>query len=115
MALLNLTSGTTIYGNTAVSALSTSPSTITTCPTSRIQKINSLYVANVSGGSAAQVTVYITRSATNYRLAANIVIGTGSTLDLVSKSLYLNEGDSLNAFANANSILESVCSYEEIS
>jgi hypothetical protein len=36
-------------------------------------------------------------------------------LDVISKSIYLEEGDDLRLTASANSDLEAVCSYEEIS
>jgi len=38
-----------------------------------------------------------------------------STLDILSKVLYLNEGDALQVSASVNSYLEAVVSYEEIS
>lgn len=115
MANPNIVGVTTISGTTTVYALTGTPVTMANCTSGKVQKVNSLYVSNISSTSPGQVTVYITRSGTNYRLAANIVIGAGSTLDLISKSIYLNESDTLNVFANASSVLEAVCSYEEIS
>jgi len=35
-------------------------------------------------------------------------------LDVISKSIYLEEGDTLRLTASANSDLEAVCSYEII-
>ena len=38
-----------------------------------------------------------------------------TTLDVISKALYLEEGDAIRLTASATSDLEAVCSYEEIS
>jgi hypothetical protein len=44
-----------------------------------------------------------------------VEIPANTTLDVVSKSVYLEEGDSLRLTASAASDLEAVCSFEEIS
>jgi hypothetical protein len=44
-----------------------------------------------------------------------VSIPADATLDVISKSIYLEEGDELRLIASANSDLEAVCSYEEIS
>jgi len=59
--------------------------------------------------------VDIVRSGTGYRLASTISVPADATLDIISKSVYLEEGDQLRLTASANSDLEAVCSYEEIS
>jgi hypothetical protein len=59
------------------------------------------------------VDVY--RSSTPYRIASTIVVPADATLDILSKPIYLEEGDDLRLTANASGDLEAVCSYEEIS
>jgi len=81
----------------------------------KVLKVNALYVANVDGVNAADVTVDIVRSGTGYRLASTISVPADSTLDVISKSIYLEEGDQLRLTAVENGDLEAVCSYEEIS
>lgn len=83
----------------------------------KIFKINSLIVANIDGTNNAEVTVDLFRSSIAYRIANTVVVPADATLVVLSKdaSIYLEEGDSLRLTANANSDLEAICSYEEIS
>jgi hypothetical protein len=81
----------------------------------KVLKVNALYVANVDGTNACDVTVDIFRSSTAYKIAHTIAVPADATLDIISKSIYLEEGDALRVTASANSDLEAVCSYEEIS
>jgi hypothetical protein len=69
----------------------------------------------VDGTSAADVNVDIFRSSTAYHIAKTVSVPADATLDIISKSIYLEEGDTLRLTASANSDLEAVCSYEEIS
>lgn len=119
MANPNIVNVSTIYGKTAVQAVTTSATAIVTntAASGKIIKINSLTVANVDGTNAADITVDIFRSSTAYRLANTITVPADASLVVISKdtSIYLEEGDSLRCTASAASDLEAVCSYEEIS
>ncbi len=77
--------------------------------------MNALYVSNVDGANNGGVTVDLYRSTTAYHIAKTVVVPADATLDVVSKAVYLMEGDSLRLTANANTTLQAVCSYEEIS
>ena len=81
----------------------------------KVLKVNALYVSNVDGTSNADLNVDIYRSSTAYHIAKTVNVPADATLDVISKSIYLEEGDSLRLTASANSDLEAVCSYEEIS
>ena len=81
----------------------------------KVLKVNALYVANVDGTSAADISVALYRSGVAYKIAHTVSVPADSTLDVISKSIYLEEGDDLRLTAGANSDLEAVCSYEEIS
>jgi hypothetical protein len=81
----------------------------------KVFKVNSLYVANVDGTNNAEITADVFRSSTAYRLASTVVVPADATLTILSTPIYLEEGDSIRLTANANSDLEAVCSYEEIS
>jgi len=74
-----------------------------------------LYISNVDGTDNAEVNVDIFRSSTAYHIAKTIVVPADATLDVISKAVYLEEGDTLRLTANAASDLQGVCSYEEIS
>ena len=117
MAAPNIVSVSTITGKTAVQAVGTSASAIVTnsAASGKVFKVNALYVSNVDGTNNAEVNVDIYRSSTAYHIAKTIVVPADATLDLLSKAIYLEEGDSLRLTANATSDLEAVCSYEEIS
>jgi len=117
MAAPNIVNVTTIIGKTAVQAVTTSVTAIVTNSSSsgKVFKVNALYVSNVDGTSSASVSVDLYRSSTAYHIAKTVVVPADATLDVISKSLYLEEGDSLRLTASADSDLEAVCSYEEIS
>ena len=81
----------------------------------KVLKVNALYVSNVDGVNNADLNVDIYRSSTAYHIAKTVNVPADATLDVISKSIYLEEGDSLRLTASANSDLEAVCSYEIIS
>jgi len=117
MAAPNIVNVSTITGKTAVQAVGTSATAIVTNSASsdKVFKVNALYVSNVDGTSNAEINVDIYRSSTAYHIGKTIVVPADATLDVISKAIYLEEGDSLRLTANAASDLEAVCSYEEIS
>lgn len=117
MANPNIVNVSSIYGKTAVQAVTTSATAIVTnsAASGKVLKINALYVANVDGTNNATVNVDIFRSSTAYHIAKTVTVPADGSLDVLTKSIYLEEGDSLRLTANANSDLEAVCSYEEIS
>jgi len=78
-------------------------------------KINALYVSNVDGTNNATVNVDVYRSTTAYHIAKTITVPADATIDVISKAVYLEEGDALRLTASASGDLEAVCSYEEIS
>ena len=117
MAAPNLIAATTIYGKTAVQAVTTSATAIVTnsAASGKVLKVNALYVSNVDGTTNYTLTMDIFRSSVAYRLGYLITVPAASTLDVISKSIYLEEGDTLRLTASAASKLEAVCSYEDIS
>jgi hypothetical protein len=117
MAAPNIVNVTTITGKTAVQAVGTSATAIVTNSSSsgKVFKINALYVSNVDGTNNAEVNVDLFRSSTAYHIAKTVVVPADASLDVLSKPIYLEEGDSLRLTANAASDIEAVCSYEEIS
>jgi hypothetical protein len=117
MAAPNIVGVTTITGKTAVMAVTTSATAIVSnaAASNKVFKVNALYVSNIDGVNACDVTIDLFRSSTAYKIANTISVPADSTLDIISKSIYLEEGDALRLTASANSDLEAVCSYEEIS
>ena len=117
MAAPNLLTATTIIGKTAVLAVSASATAIVTnsSGSGKVLKINALYVSNIDASGGFTLTMDIFRSSVAYRLGFAIVVPAASTLDVISKSIYLEEGDVLRLTANLANKLEAVCSYEDIS
>lgn len=117
MAAPNIVDVTTITGKTAVLAVTTTATAIVTnsSGSGKVLKVNALLVANVDGTSNAEITVDLYRSSTAYHLAYTVVVPADATLDVLNKSIYLEEGDALRLTAGVDGDLEAVCSYEEIS
>ena len=124
MANPNIVSVNSIFGNTTGIALTTTLTTVLLANTSasgKVFKIESIMVANVDGTNAADVTVDWNTNAggtgTSFALAATISVPADATLNLVDKnsSFYLMENQSIIGGASANSDLECIISYEEIS
>lgn len=117
MTAPNIANVTLITGKTAVQAVGTSAAAIVTnsAASGKVFKINALYVSNVDGTNNAEIDVDIFRSGTAYHIGKTIVVPADATLDVLSKAIYLEEGDSLRLTAGTASDLEAVCSYEEIS
>jgi hypothetical protein len=119
MAAPNIVAVTTIIGKTAVQAVTTSVTAIVSnsAGSNKVFKINTLLISNIDGTNSADITVDHFRSSTARRLASTITVSADATLVVISKdtAIYLEEGDSLRCTASANTRLEAVCSYEEIS
>lgn len=117
MAAPNIVNVSTITGKTAVLAITNSATAIVTNSGSsnKVFKVNALYVANVDGASNFTLNVDLFRSSTAYRIAHLLIVPAGSTIDVFSKPIYLEEGDSIRLTGSTTLKLEGVCSYEEIS
>lgn len=116
MAAPNIVNVATITGRTAVQVVTTTATAIVSnaANSNTVLKVNALYVSNIDGTNNAEVTIDLFRSSVAYRLAFTVVVPADAVLDVLSKSIYLEEGDSLRLTASANTRLEAVCSYEVI-
>ena len=119
MAAPNIAGTTTITGKTAVLAVTTTQAAIVsnTAASDKVFKVNSLIISNIDGLVAADITVVVKRSATDYALASTIAIPNDTSLVVINKdsTVYLEEGDAIHLTASATGDLVGVCSYEEIS
>ena len=117
MANPNVVAVSSIYANTAVDAdVATSAVSLLTCGSNKLQKINSLIIANIDGTNAATIDVWVTRSSVDYYIAKTISVPADATLVVIDKNmgLYLIESDVLKIQASAAGDLSATCSYEEI-
>jgi len=117
MANPNIVNVAAIYGQTALVVAGATPTTIVTnsAGSNTVCKIDSLYCSNSDNASPYLITIDIFRSSTAYNVASAITVPVGSTLDVLSKQVWLLEGDVLRATANAASKITVSCGYEVIS
>ena len=117
MANPNIVNVTSIYGKTAVLAVTTTATALisNSAASGKIYKVGSLLVSNVNGTTNATVNVDVYRSSTAYRIAYLMTVPAGATLDILNKYIYLEEGDALRITASSNSYIEAVAAYEDIS
>lgn len=117
MAAPNIVNVSTITGKTAVQAVGTSATAIVSnsAGSNKVFKVNALYVSNVDGTNNATINVDVFRSSVAYHIAKTITVPADATIDVLTKAVYLEEGDSLRLTASVSGDLEAVCSYEEIS
>ena len=127
MAAPNIVAVSTIRGKSNVANLTTTSSSIVVNPVNsgQVFKINTIMISNVDGTNSGNVSVELFKfGAQNtstgsgnatYGIANNMTVPAKSYLDVMSKSLYLEEGDQLKAKADANNRLHLITSFEEIS
>jgi len=119
MAAPNIVNVTTIIGKNAHQFCTATRTAIASNPagSNKVFKINALYITNVTGTVNATISVFVTKGATPTlaRLASTMTVPVNATLDLLSKSIYIEEDSTLALQAAGSSQLEAVCSYEEIS
>ena len=120
MANPNIVNVTSILGNSVQAALTATLTTeIIAAPASgHVYKINSIMVANIDGSSAADASVFITKSGGSpIAIASTISVPADATLSVIdsTNSFYLEEGDNIEAGASATGDLTITISFEDIS
>jgi hypothetical protein len=127
MAAPNIVAVSTIRGKSNVANLTTTSSSVIVndVNSGKVFKINTIMISNVDGTNSGNVSVELfkfgsqnvstgTGNAT-YAIANVMTVPAKSSLDVLSKSLYLEEGDQLKAKSDANNRLHLITSFEEIS
>ena len=118
MAAPNLLGSTSVVGKTAYAGLTTVLSNVLVNSTNSNSsaKIENVILANYSGSSVV-ANVVVNRSSTVYYVGGGVSIPANSTLVLLGKdtSIYLEEGDWLQANVSANTSVTISAGYELIS
>ena len=118
MANPNIYSSTTIYGQTDLLQVSTTPTTITanSSGSGKIYKVNCLFLSNTSGTADVDVSVNLVRGTNSFVIAKTISVPADASLVALGREtpVYLKEGDSLSVFASSGNA-NAICSYEELS
>ena len=117
MAAPNIVNVATITAKSAVANVITAFSNlvVNSASSGKAFKVNALYVTNVDGTNTANVSVGLNRGGYSYALANTVAVPADAVLDLVSKSIYLEEGDFIEIKADANNDIHAICSFEELS
>ena len=121
---VNIVNVADIAGKTDTLQLSASMQPICTCLANEVRKVNALYVSNIDNTEPIAVRVAI-KDATNqsgdkaspdgyYFLCYDLSVPKGATIDVISKSVYLEESDTLELLSGKSDALSAVCSYEII-
>lgn len=126
MANPNIVNVTSIFGYTSAVALSAAPATALVLDnpagSNSVYKINAMYVSNI-GVSANNVSIELNRpgggpGSPSFFIIRNVVVPAQSTLDLIGRTIYLLENDSIRGAclsADGGAGVEAICSFELIS
>jgi len=115
MANPNIVNVTSIYGKTLGASLGTTvTTTLLTCASDKLYKINSIIVSNIDGTDGADVTIDFYDGSNGWPLAKLVTVPAKSTLIVVGKDapIYLEESDQIRGGASAASDLDVIISYE---
>ena len=121
MAAPNLVSVGTITAKSVQAELNTTLTTeilANAAASGKVFKINNILVANIDGSNSADASVFITKSGGSpIAIASTIAVPGDAALVVIDKntSIYLEEGDNIEAGASANGDLTITISYEELS
>lgn len=117
MAAPDMLNSSTVFGRTALANVTTVTTTILDNPSAsgNLVKVSAMSVSNIDSSNTSEIDVYITRSSIPYAFIKAVDVPVKATIDLVTKSVYLEEGDSIQMKANANNHSQTVISYEVIS
>ena len=117
MATPNLVNIATLTPKNAMGSLGdTNRTTMIDVPAETAVRVDSILIANDDGTNACDVTVEISNDngSTYYKIASTISVPADSTLDLISRPLYLDETDLLAVTAVTASDLDYHVSYVEM-
>lgn len=117
MANPNIVNVSAIYGTTYVQAVGTSATAIVSNAggSGTVIKLDTLYIGNIDTAASYKITVDLFRSSVAYNMLYQVSIPAGAGLDVLSKSIYLQEGDTLRLTADTANKLQAVASGEVIS
>jgi hypothetical protein len=110
----NIVTVSSIFGTTWVQAVGTSATAIVSGVASSVIKLDALYIGNIDTSASYKITVDLYRAGVAYNILYQISIPAGAGLDVLSKSIYIQEADTLRLTADTASKLQAVASGEVI-
>lgn len=131
MAAPNIVAVTNINGKSNVANVTTVTSNVVVnaIGSGKVFKINTILITNVDGTNTGNITVGLykagntgsqrsadgTLSNTVFSIANLISVPAKSTLDLLSKTIYMEEGDVITVKGDSNNRMHMIASFEELS
>jgi hypothetical protein len=127
MAAPNIVAVSNINGKSNVANITTISSSVIVndVNSGKVFKVNTIIITNVDGTNTGNVSVDLFKfGAQNtstgvgnatYAIANTISVPAKSSLDLLSKTLYLEEGDQIKVKEDSNNRLHFISSFEELS
>ena len=120
MAAPNVANLTLITSKTAYANASTTVANVVANPASsnKVFKLNSIIASNIDGTNSADISVsYYPSDAVDYYIVRTVPVPADASIVVMSKdsSIYLEENTAIRILASANSRLQILCGYEEIS
>ena len=116
MAAPDIVNVSSILGKTKGLDITTSLDDVITCGAEKVLKVNAIYIANIDGTDNVSVDVgfYDSDAASTFYIMKTVTVPADSSIDVLSKSIYLEEGDKIQVQASAASDAQIVISYEEL-
>jgi hypothetical protein len=116
MANPNIINIASLYAKTALLDVTTTPTAIVenTAASNKLFKITTIYLSNKDASTVVNATLEIYRDSVPYYIMYQTPVPASSTIDVLTKNIYLQEGDQLRVTASASGDLVAIVSYEEI-
>ena len=121
MATPNLLALTTVTGRSAVYAATNSiasPGVANAVSSGKLLRVNLIIASNILGSAACNLSVSLYRASTHTYIVSTLPIPANASVIVLGKSdggLNLMEGDAIYALASANSAIDLIISYDDLS
>jgi len=116
MAAPNIVNVSSIRGKTKGQSITTSLADVITCSANNVFKVNGMYISNIlENAITVDVGFYDVSATSTFYIIKGLIIPGGASIDVLDKSIYLEEGDKIQVSSNTTSAAQIVLSYEEIS
>lgn len=116
MAAPDIVNVTSIFGKSKGQAITTTLEDVVTCAAEKVLKVNTIYVANIDGTNNVSVDIgfYDSSETTTFYILKSVTVPADASIDVLGKSIYLEEGDKIQVLASEASDAQIIVSYEEL-
>lgn len=118
MAIFNQVNTVTKFTKSVGAALVTGGTDVLTnvAASGKAIVVQSIRITNIDGNNPVDITCTVYKAAvtTSFKLLGTISVAAHAVLEVLSRPLYLEEGDKINLVAAANGKAEAIISYDEL-